>query len=81
LSSPESREELYRKVAKLHAEVHCGYRYGVECDNCSVKAICDGFHGDYAEMFQTSEAKAVTDRMTDNPLQYVCFQKKVQQRQ
>ena len=66
LSSIDSRDELYRKVAKLHAEIHCGYRYGRQCDLCTVRLICDGLHGDYADMFGTNEAQPLDRKVALN---------------
>jgi len=77
-SSMKSREDLYREVAKLHAEVHCGYVYADACNLCAVKEICDGFHGDYADIFGTEEATPIMHKTKINdPLYYIRHQYKV----
>jgi sulfatase maturation enzyme AslB (radical SAM superfamily) len=73
-----SRDAMYRENAKVRSELHCGYVYSAECQKCSLKDICDGFHGDYAAMFGTDEAKAVDlgGRIKD-PLHYIATQDKI----
>lgn len=73
------REELYRRVARLHAEKYCGYVFGPGCATCSLKGICDGIHGDYAEIFGTDETKPVPvadASMELSPLEFVKHQQK-----
>ena len=55
------REALYWNNAELRAVEHNGYRHGAACRGCDLRPICDGFHGDYAEMFGTDEARQVRD--------------------
>lgn len=50
------QEELYRRVARMHAEIYGGYCRGETCQECALRLICDGFHGDYAELFGMVEA-------------------------
>jgi hypothetical protein len=77
-SGLKSEEKLYRDVAKMHAEVHCEYSYAKACDQCNIRKICDGFHGDYAKMFGTKEAAAITDgAATDDPVYYIRLQNKI----
>jgi molybdenum cofactor biosynthesis enzyme MoaA len=57
--SRNGSDGLYREVAKLNAEVHCRYVYAQACQGCSLKGICDGFHGDYAQLVGTDEASPV----------------------
>jgi hypothetical protein len=72
------KEYLYRQNAKLRAEKHCRYKYNEACEKCSLKDICDGFHSDYAEIFGTSEAKAVElDAMIEDSTHYIKEQEKV----
>jgi len=69
---------LYRDVAKLHSEVHCNYIYAEVCSQCSVRKICDGFHGDYARMFGTDEAVPVQcGHPIADPLFYIQNQHKI----
>jgi hypothetical protein len=76
--SHKAKEEIYREIAKIHAEVHCKYKYGEKCLACIAQDICDGFHGDYAAMFGTEEALPMYGdvRITD-PLFYIKHQEKI----
>jgi MoaA/NifB/PqqE/SkfB family radical SAM enzyme len=58
-SADVEKELLYKNNAKLRAEKHTNYRKCETCENCNIKDICDGFHGDYAEVFGMDEAKAI----------------------
>jgi hypothetical protein len=71
-------KSLYRSNARLRAEVHCRYVYADACGECSVKAICDGFHGDYAALFGADEATSISlpNTVTD-PNWYINQQLKV----
>ncbi len=70
-------ETVYRKLAKLYAESHCKYKYNKKCLHCSLKEICDGFHGDYAEIFGTDEAKPVKfNNYVEDPCYYISKQEK-----
>ena len=56
-----AQDELYRANGKMRASSHCNYRYGEACNRCAAHDICDGFHGDYAEIFGTGEARPIQD--------------------
>ena len=72
-------DELYRKVAKLNSEIHCRYVYAHACQACAVKEICDGFHGDYAELVGMAEATAVTGMApVQDPRHFINGQEKYQ---
>ena len=72
------KEEMYRREARLRAQIECKYKYHCGCDGCAMKRICDGFHGDYADLFGTEEARPITDEPpTDNPLHYIQHQEKI----
>jgi sulfatase maturation enzyme AslB (radical SAM superfamily) len=72
-----SQEELLWNNGELRAVEHCGYRYGEACARCDLRRICDGFHGDYAAMFGTDEARAVTGLGTvEHPTHFVREQDK-----
>ncbi len=74
----KSRETVYRNEARVRAALDCGYKYGGACAKCSLRDICDGFHGDYADFFGTDEAVAVTDvPHTEDPLVFIREQEKV----
>lgn len=69
---------LYRLNAKLRAEFHCKYEYSIKCDQCIAKAICDGFHGDYAKIFGNDEANPILgENKIDDPVYYISQQEKV----
>lgn len=71
-------DELYRKVARLHAEIYCGYCYGEKCEECALRLICDGFHGDYVELFGTDEARPDRFEISiDKPFNYIINQIKL----
>ena len=72
------RDILYREEAQYRAAHEGRYQYHEGCMRCSMKGICDGFHGDYAELFGTGEAVPITDEPpTDIPLHYVGHQEKI----
>jgi len=78
VAPPPSREALYWNNGELRATEHCGYRYSATCEGCDLRRICDGFHGDYAEMFGTDEATSVTDAGdVSHPTHYIARQVKV----
>jgi len=65
-------EEKYQEDARLRAHDHCGYVHGKKCRTCDVREICDGFHGDYARMHGTDEARPIREGgKISNPLFYV----------
>jgi hypothetical protein len=71
------RDAVYRQEARHRAAIDCRYKYHAECDKCSAKAICDGFHGDYVEFFGTSEAAPMTEiAPTDDPCHFIKEQEK-----
>jgi len=72
------KDILYKQNGKLRAEKHTGYKKGDVCKECSIRDICDGFHGDYVEVFGMDEAKAVklSEDITD-PKYYIQNQEKV----
>jgi hypothetical protein len=74
----EGREALYRANGQMRASTHCRYLYADACNQCAAKAICDGFHGDYAALFGTDEARPIKDvpKVTD-PKFFIKDQKKV----
>jgi uncharacterized Fe-S cluster-containing radical SAM superfamily protein len=54
-----SRDELYRQDAQMRAREYTGYRHGAACSMCDVRSICDGFYGDYADLFGEREAQPI----------------------
>lgn len=59
--TPEQKDDLYRANAKMRATGHCRYAFSPSCEQCAAKDICDGLHGDYAELFGTDEVSPMTD--------------------
>ena len=70
------KETLWREEARFRTE-DCCYRYHEACRQCSLRNICDGFHGDYSDFFGTGEAQPITDvPLTDDPKFYIQHQDK-----
>jgi sulfatase maturation enzyme AslB (radical SAM superfamily) len=69
---------VYRDHAIVRAQDHCRYQYAAQCNECDVKAICDGFHGDYATLFTSDEARPIHlgTKITD-PTYYIRHQVKI----
>lgn len=78
LGRSEDPDRLYRNNARMRSSIHCNYQYSPKCTGCSLRNICDGFHGDYAVIFGSDEAcpvklkQAITD-----PKHYIANQLKV----
>ncbi|MBF0232215.1 MAG: radical SAM protein [Desulfamplus sp.] len=73
-----SREDEYRHSAIIRARQHCSYQYAPGCNQCSLKQICDGFHGDYASLWGAGEAKPVElQDIIKNPVFYIRQQEKI----
>lgn len=73
-----NKDELYRQNAQMRASQHCRYVYDSACSKCTIKNICDGFHGDYAELFGSGEARPITDiQRIDDPKYFISNQEKV----
>jgi molybdenum cofactor biosynthesis enzyme MoaA len=71
-------DEMYREEAMIRAKYDAGYRYHEACERCACRKICDGFHGDYADLFGTGEATPITNiPPTNDPLVYIKHQEKV----
>ena len=78
----EGKDALWRKEARARAAHDCCYRYHDACKSCSARDICDGFHGDYSELFGTDEAQPITDvPHTDDPTYFIREQEKLVQRE
>lgn len=66
------KEILCREEAKIRAAQECHYRYHEACSKCSAQNICDGFHGDYADLFGMAEAVPITGvPAIDDPKHYI----------
>lgn len=63
---------IYRGEACYRASVNCHYKYHDACNECVAKNICDGFHGDYADLFGTDEANPIGGgQPIDDPCHYI----------
>ena len=57
--SGKTRDELYQEDARMRAREYTGYRHVAGCSTCDARAICDGFYGDYADLFGEDEARPI----------------------
>lgn len=81
-NSDRERESLYIENGKMRASAHCRYSYGKSCEGCSARPICDGFHGDYASIFGTEEARPIREpAMIHDPKHFISQQAKVIERE
>jgi molybdenum cofactor biosynthesis enzyme MoaA len=73
-----SPDERYRRDANVRAHEYTGYRHVEACASCDLRSICDGFYGDYTEIFGAEEARPVVlgEAVTD-PQHYSRLQTKV----
>ena len=46
-------------LVAVRAREYTGYRHVGACAGCDARAICDGFYGDYAELFGEDEARPI----------------------
>ncbi|HRI88950.1 MAG TPA: radical SAM protein [Candidatus Hydrogenedentes bacterium] len=74
-------EEMYREEAMIRAKYDAGYRYHEACEKCAARRICDGFHGDYADLFGTAEATPIQGAPIDDPKHFIKEQRKVVERE
>lgn len=76
--SSASREARYASEGLMRSQEYTGYRKLHECATCDVSSICDGFYGDYADLFGTGEAKPISiGRRVRDPQHYTRHQLKV----
>jgi len=77
LQTVRGKDAVWREEARIRATNDCGYVYHEACGQCAAQAICDGFHGDYAQFFGTGEAQPVTGlSRLENPAVFIREQKK-----
>ena len=75
--SEASRDARYRAEARMRSQEYTGYRHVNACRSCDAASICDGFYGDYTELFGEQEARPITiGRRVDNPQHFTQEQKK-----
>ncbi len=73
-----TEDEEYRHSALIRAQEHCQYAYAPQCAACSLQPVCDGFHGDYAQLFGPEEATPVElGGRVDDALHYARSQTKI----
>jgi hypothetical protein len=65
-----SLESKYRDEARMRAHEYTGYKHVAACSECDVKEICDGFYGDYARFFGSTEAAPIVEGARVNDPQY-----------
>lgn len=82
--SPEQRldsrklERLYQDDGETRAREYTGYRHVQACRECSLRGICDGVYGDYADLFGVEGLRPVNlDRDAQDPQHYTRRQFKV----
>ncbi|MCH8205150.1 MAG: hypothetical protein IID09_08290, partial [Candidatus Hydrogenedentes bacterium] len=75
----QGKETIYREEAKKRATIELKYQYHDACGRCAMRNICDGFHGDYADLHGTSEATPIDEgtKAVENPLHYIRKQVKI----
>lgn len=72
------KDAMIREEAQTRARDELHYRYDDACARCALQDICDGFHGDYADLFGTNEAEALTGRPpVHDPKWFIAHQEKV----
>jgi pyruvate-formate lyase-activating enzyme len=57
--SAVSKDELYQRDGRMRAREYTGYRHVAACSHCDARNICDGFYGDYADLFGEAEARPI----------------------
>jgi hypothetical protein len=55
----KTRADLYQEDARMRAREYTGYRHVAACAACDVQAVCDGFYGDYTDLFGEGDASPV----------------------
>jgi MoaA/NifB/PqqE/SkfB family radical SAM enzyme len=71
-------ETLYRRNAMMRASRHCRYDYSKTCHHCAAREICDGFHGDYAQIFGVEEAQPIEHyELIKDPKFFIQHQEKI----
>jgi len=72
------KEALCREEGIKRARDDGDYKYDAKCSQCAARNICDGFHGDYAHHFGTSEAEPILNMSpTADPTFFIRNQSKL----
>lgn len=59
-ASDRSQDALYREDARVRAKEYTGYVHVAACDSCDLRSVCDGFYGDYADLFGGGDAAPIS---------------------
>jgi MoaA/NifB/PqqE/SkfB family radical SAM enzyme len=71
-------EHLYQKDGEIRAMEYTGYHHVSSCDSCSLRPVCDGVYGDYADLFGVDGLRPVQlDSDITDPQYYTRRQHKV----
>jgi hypothetical protein len=61
----------------MRSREYTGYRHVAGCSACDLRSVCDGFYGDYADLFGPSEARPISiGRRVDDPQHFSRHQQK-----
>jgi hypothetical protein len=63
----------YRDFADGHRK-RLGYEHASPCEGCSMRAICDGIHGQYARRFGVDELNPYDGRVVTSPTHFIAHQ-------
>jgi sulfatase maturation enzyme AslB (radical SAM superfamily) len=55
----QALERLYLEDGETRAREYTGYRHVEACQECSLRRICDGVYGDYADLFGVEGLRSV----------------------
>lgn len=73
----KTRDELYQEDARVRAREYTGYAHVAACAACDLQPVCDGFYGDYTELFGDGDARPIaTGGRVTNPQHYSQHQAK-----
>jgi len=73
-----SMERRYQEDGEVRAREYTGYRHVSACQGCSLRKICDGVYGDYAELFGVEGLRPLQlDQEAEDPQYYTRQQFKV----
>lgn len=76
----EAARRLYREDGRRRAADDLGYRHPPACSGCDLRAVCDGFHRDYAGFFGAGEARPVDlGGAVEDPVRFIREQAKIVQ--
>ena len=66
------RQSWYDREANRRIIHELGYRKSEECESCSARQVCDGFHDQYVKRFGFGEEKPYSSKQTiKNPAYFI----------